>query len=572
MRIIYVTDLHGALERLELLLELTNADLYVIAGDLLYNPFYDLDSMERFYAVQREVRSWFPAGDGIALPLKLRAARSQMSASQRAVVDEYHELAEQARKSMLRKYRAMERIREVKPRVPMFFLPGNYDLDLSATALAPVSLHRRAVESAAGRIAGFGGAPVFTPGIPQHLAVRFRETAMGPEGRSEPAEVLRALDPDIAAVHVPPLGILDGSPSRPYGSWGIREFVDESERLRVLLCGHVHEHWGVRLARNGQVWVVNGGNFGPVVEATGYRRGGYFFELLLDEKSRDVEGVLLKRLERSRIWHLADYHRDSDGRLQETVIEPRRYGERRDRPIVATAQEAQGEAGKAFDIEELQLYNQIKLFMRRFETAESEERIDDLREIVRLARADGTEIAFDVLGSLNMGQSAAHSDVDAVLYIGDDPARNRFRLGYWPDLVHSVTGGRYEFELTDILVLSDIEKAILARDPANEELQRFVVYRTIGRPVNVRLLRRFDDLLFEAEDLSGEIQGRLRDDLRILLGTYRHTRSFAKYQERLREAGIRIPPRIQARIHRYLHALTGGSRESDADAGVADEG
>ena len=152
----------------------------------------------------------------------------------------------------------------------------------------------------------------------------------------------------------------------------------------------------------------------------------------------------------------------------------------------------------------------------------------------------------DILGSLNMGQSAAHSDVDAILYIGDDPAGNQFKLGYMPGLVEQVIGGRYDFELTDVLSLGTIADAILRRDPGVEELQRFVIYRTIGRPVNVRRLRRFDDMLDAAGDLRVTIQRMLRDDLRILLGTYRHTHSFDKYLDRLREAGIRIPPRIPA--------------------------
>lgn len=553
MRLLFVSDLHGALDRLELLFELTSADLYVVAGDLLYNPFYDIREMERFYVVQQKVRAWYAGDDGIALPLRLRASRRDMPAERVAIVEEYFRLTDKAERSMQRKYRALERLREIKPRVPIYFLPGNYDLDLGATALAPWSLHRRTLETPFGTMSGFGGAPVFTPGVPQHLVVRFHETPPGPLGRSEPAEILLEHDASIAVVHVPPLGLLDGTASRHFGSWGIRDYVEQAAHLRLLLCGHVHDCWGVR--GYGDVWIVNAGNFGAVVEPSGYRRGGYFAEIDLDEEVREVRGVILKRLEHTRIWHLAEYARGADGRIVETAVEPRRLDERRTAPIVASEREASGAQDGDFDLEELQMYNQIKLFMRRFETAESEERIDDLREIVQRARDDGTEIAFDILGSLNLGQSAAHSDVDAILYIGDDPAGNQFKLGYLPGLVEQVIGGRYDFDLTDVLSLATIADAISRRDPSVEELQRFVIYRTIGRPVNVRLLRRFDDMLDAAGDLRLTIQRMLRDDLRILLGTYRHTHSFDKYLDRLREAGIRIPPRIQMRIHRYLHTL-----------------
>ncbi len=560
MRLIFVSDLHGALERLELLFELTAADMYVVSGDLLYNPFSNLADMERFYTVQRQVRGWYAQDDHISLPVRLRllqrlAERRDLEPTRLAAIAEYLELSDKAWVSMRAQYRALERLAEIRPRVPVWFLPGNYDMDLRATNLASRSLHRREVSTPLGPMAGFGGAPVFTPGVPQHLAVQFRESAAKSGDHSEPRDTLAAFDPAIAVTHAPPLGLLDGTASRHFGSWGIRDYVDQATRLRLLLCGHVHDCWGVR--GYGDAWIVNAGNFGPVVEPSGYRRGGYFAEINIDDRVPEVRSVILKRIEHSRIWHLVDFQRDAEGQIRESEVHPRRLEERRRRPIVADENEAAGAGSDAFDLEELQMYNQIKLFMRRFETAESELRIDDLREIVRRARDDGTEIAFDVLGSLNMGQSAAHSDVDAVLYIGDDPRENRFRLGYFPELIQTVTNGRYEFDVTDVLSLDAVREAISRRDASDEDLQRFVVYRTIGRPVNVRLLRGYDDLLDEAPEVRQEVQALLRDDLRTLLGTYRHTLSFDKYLLRLREAGIRIPESVRGRIFRYLHTVSG---------------
>ena len=39
MKIIYVADIHGAFERVRLLLSETVADVYIIAGDLIDIPF-----------------------------------------------------------------------------------------------------------------------------------------------------------------------------------------------------------------------------------------------------------------------------------------------------------------------------------------------------------------------------------------------------------------------------------------------------------------------------------------------------------------------------------------------------
>lgn len=554
VRIVYVTDLHGAIDRLELLLELTKASIYIIAGDLLYNPFADIRDMQLFDEVQRQVRTWYPQ-DGIALPLKLRADLDNLDAARRAVAITYLKLAEKAHKSMLRKYRALERLTVLKPRTPVYFLPGNYDLDLSETALASLNLHRRVVRTPAGKIGGYGGAPVFTPGIPQHLAVRYHEQRQGPGARSEPYEVLKALDPDIAVTHMPPLGILDGSPRRAFGSWGVFDFLDESQRLKALLVGHVHDAWGVKLW--GNAWVINPGNFGAQVAPSGYHRGGYFAEIALDP-FQGVQSVIMKRLERTKIWHLTEYRRQpGQNRIALEIIEPKRHRARQSGDLTQIREEAAG-TNKDFDVSELAAYNQIKLFMRRFETAESEARIDDIRELVAKARERGTEIAFDILGSLNMGQSSAESDVDAVLYIADDPANNRYDPLFFPTLIREVIQDRYKLDLSDLIDLWEVRDAIAANDASNEALQRFVIYRTIGRPVNVRTLRKYDDLLLSKPELRRRIQNLLRDDLRQLIGTSSHSRSFEKYLARMREAGVRLPPHVLRRIHRYLHTVDPG--------------
>lgn len=549
LRVIGVSDLHGSIERLELLLELTSADLYVLSGDLLYNPFYNFEDLEAFYVVQDQVRNWRGTASNVSVPLFLRQQMASFDDERKAVAQQYLELADKAERTMQRKYRAIERLAGLIPRSRLLCIPGNYDLDLRSTALNAMQLHKHAVDLEGYRIGGYGGAPVFTSGIPEHLAVRFHESRYSGENEfSEARDTLFGLDPDIAVVHTPPLGIQDSAHGRQFGSWGIREFVENSQRVKLLFCGHVHSGWGVR--KVGNCVVVNSGNFGQVVEGSGYRHGGYFSEVILENDT--VVSAMLKRLERRKIWHLAEYTA-KDGVLREQVIDERRTAARR---YHAVDVQGDDQIDKEVDLQLLEHYNQIKLFLRRFETAASEQRVDDLRDMVRRTRERGTEIAFDVLGSVNMGQSTDASDVDAILYIEDDPANLRYDPTYWPTMVEEVTEGRYAMDFTDIIDLWEVRDAILARDATNEALQRFVIYRTIGRPVNVRLLRKYDDLLIDAGQLKSEIQMSLRKDLEMMAGTYSQKESLQKYTARLNEAGIRIPSRIQARIFKYLHTLT----------------
>src|SRR5512136_746564 len=55
MRMIYVTDIHGAFERVKTLLTETVADVYIIAGDLIDIPFYNMNTAINY----NELQSYF---------------------------------------------------------------------------------------------------------------------------------------------------------------------------------------------------------------------------------------------------------------------------------------------------------------------------------------------------------------------------------------------------------------------------------------------------------------------------------------------------------------------------------
>ena len=52
MRIIYAADIHGSFERVKTLLSETVADVYVIAGDLIDIPFYNMNTAIHYHELQ----------------------------------------------------------------------------------------------------------------------------------------------------------------------------------------------------------------------------------------------------------------------------------------------------------------------------------------------------------------------------------------------------------------------------------------------------------------------------------------------------------------------------------------
>jgi len=52
MRIIYLTDIHGDFERVRYLLLETVADVYIVSGDLIDIPFYNMEAAIRYHELQ----------------------------------------------------------------------------------------------------------------------------------------------------------------------------------------------------------------------------------------------------------------------------------------------------------------------------------------------------------------------------------------------------------------------------------------------------------------------------------------------------------------------------------------
>lgn len=544
MRIVYATDIHDAYAAVDRLLRVTSADLFVLAGDLIYKAFHRLADLERFTDLQYlflpklKAAGWPGTIDGFATVVLSSEGQPEELA---ALAEEYLRLAARARQTMLRKYGKFAEILESHGDKQIVVIPGNYDMDLQETPLAKWDLHKKAFEYHKLRIAGYGGAPVFTPGIPESLQVPYVECTDDVNTTCELTAHLLESRPHLLIVHQPPHGMLDTLPS--YGSVGshaLRRYVDETQ-VPVVLSGHIHEAWGVETSL-GTV-CVNPSAFGKTLSATRTVQGGYFFDFYIEEQFY-VIGTL-RQLRGETLIDLADYT-FSGGSIHEIVIDYKKLRYLQGIP-----------AKRARHIWEINTYNKLKDFFTSYETDESRARILELRRLYRELREQGTMIAFDVLGSVNLGLAEVASDIDVVVYWDrrDGCWDGRDADGFDESAVERLVADlapKYRLHVCDTLDLCDVDHAANAEDPLDDTLQRFAFYRAIGRPVNLRMIRPVEIHLMEHSSLQSDVEEQVREYLQMLVHDSSHVRSFQKYQSRVLDMGFAIPEGIADSVRAYL--------------------
>jgi uncharacterized protein len=552
MRIIYVADIHGAFDRVKLLLSETVADVYIIAGDLIDIPFYNMNTAINYH----ELQSYFHG-------LRIRLNKESMTIED--FVDElldmpnmsteieengtrYQQYTIRARRVLQQKYKVLENILSTKQTAQIFALPGNYDMDLKYTSLHERDLHLHWHDMQGLKIAGYGGADIWTPGIPERYVVHYRGSEPFEGGRNEMYNFFKAVKPDIIVSHQPAHGVHDRvTQFGTSGSPALRHYCDNNPVL-MCLTGHVHMDWGFQITEN--TIYLNPSNFGEVTTLTGgVAEGGFFYAIEMEDK--EVRKIIFKKLVEDRIHDIADYY-PQNGHWQESLVDTERYAALKD------GRNFDMQETKPSHIPEVQLYNEIKQFYRTFQTEETEDRLEKLEQIARqIEEKVHGDVAMDVMGSTNMGLCEVTSDIDFVVYVRCDPdfTGDINSCAQYQDaekIIETILKPEYAFQIMDTVDLNIVEKAIRERDYESEMAMRFVAYRAICRPINYRFIAPVEDLLNQDVEYRSELEGSIRSYFRIFINSSEHTRSFKKYESRIREIGIKLPESIRMKIKTYF--------------------
>jgi uncharacterized protein len=557
MKIIYATDIHGDFEKVKNLLGETVADVYIIAGDLIDIPFYNMGTSIRYH----EIQSYF------------HGLRRRMGAEHMLIEDfvddlledpnvteeveekgtRFQQLTIRARRVMQQKYKVLKNIFFSKSTAKIFCLPGNYDMDLKYTSLHDTDLHLHWYHLDSLKICGYGGADVWTSGIPERYIVDYKAGMGINEKHNEMYRFFRAVKPDVIVTHQPAYGVNDRTTyGGPFGSPALRSYC-ENNQVMLCLTGHAHDAWGVKPLAG--TLYLNPSNFGEVTQTTGeVTEGGFFYQIEIE--GREVQKIIFRKIMDEKIFDVADYYR-KDGAWFEEIIDPERYNALVARKNYDTTVE------KYSHIPEIELFNDIKKFFRAFQTQETEDRIDILEEVARLldGKFEG-HIAMDVVGSVNMGLSQMGSDIDFVLYLrcdedcsGDVETCPTLKMA--DSMIKEALKGRFDYEILDCINLNQVEKCIEEKNYECEMTQRFVAYRAMCRPVNYRVIAPTEDLLNQDILFRKELEGSVQTYLKIFSSTSPNLMSFKKYESRLTAIGVHLPESIRRKIKQYLNGNLG---------------
>jgi len=542
MRLIFATDIHHAFKSVSDLLARTEADITILAGDLVSRAFYRYQAAWRFMELQEILRRHRSKVENqeslyeVARHLK----KTESDRTLRAHAQEYLRLADRAEAFLQRSYDRLEHICRQYSSRNIYVLPGNYDMDLRDTALYERDLHLRKVNIRNLRLAGYGGARVRTPGMPDHLQVPFREE-MDLEGiESEPLAFFRKSAPDILVLHEPPNGIFDLVPGVGHtGSPSIRTYVEDFPG-RIVLTGHYHENWGAKCI--GGTWFFNPSNFGKTERITRARPGGYFLDLIVDDRGPEVG--TLRRIEKGKVRDIVDYRVTEQG-LDTIILDETQYAR------------MGGSVPRVSHIRPIRRLQRVRTFFLQHETDETLDLIRELRGVYRDIARQGMEVAFDLLGSVSFGMAEKGSDLDLVVYLRErDCVLDEMDTCGIPRPLAAVFKALEDrdlnVEVCDSLDLDRVRRAIKQEDRQDGQLQRFIFYRIVCRPVNLRMIKGVENLLLEKERFRKEVEKCLKDYLEILVSSVRHVQSFEKYKVRLRERGIPLAPDVEDAIGHYL--------------------
>jgi len=229
MKIIFLTDIHGSFNQAAALLYETVSDVYIIGGDLIDIPFYSINTAIQYHDIQTFLHSLRKkmGKDTMLLEDFVDDLLDSPNVPEDIIEkgSEYQQLTIRARRVMQQKYKVLENMMSFKSSASVFALPGNYDMDLQYTSLHERDLHLHWHNINGLKIAGYGGADVWTAGIPERYIVQYGAGIGTSDRNNEMWNFFKAVKPDIIAAHQPAHGIHDRiARIGPSGSPSLRTF------------------------------------------------------------------------------------------------------------------------------------------------------------------------------------------------------------------------------------------------------------------------------------------------------------------------------------------------------------
>ena len=558
MRIIYITDIHGAFDRVGQLLGATNADVYIIAGDLIDLPFYTMNTAMHYHELQTYFHALRRRMDQTDDLLEDFVDRLMLTPDLADDIQEkgarFQQYTIRARRVMQQKYKVLENILSLKSRASCFCLPGNYDMDLRYTSLHHRDLHLQCRSAGNLNICGYGGAGGWTQGIPERYVIRSRSDHAFSERDREMIRFFEAARPDLIVTHQPAHGFHDQV--TPMGETGSAALLNYCETHDVLACltGHIHEQWG--FAESEGTIYLNPSNFGDVVQISGrISEGGFFHEIEIENST--INRVTYKKISGRAIHDIMAYDRHEDG-WQSRVVDQERYGAHL-RGQTYDRQPVDRHPPPASEIS-----GEVEALYRLSRVDDVHHETDPIGEAIRIMEAGYPfPFALDIIGSANDYSNDSGSDIDLVVYQRcgqSDEDKTCFRgsssdcphFAAARDMLQKSIGARFAFSIVDCIDLDHVEKSIRINNYECEMTQRFVVYRSVGRPVHASLIGPAEELLNREEAFRQELEGSIRSYFRIFLTAAGHVQSFSTYESHLNAIGIRLPGAMRARIRTYL--------------------
>jgi uncharacterized protein len=558
MRVIYLADIHGAFDRVRHLLDETDADVYIIAGDLIDLPFYTMNTAMHYHDLQTYFhalrRKMGKTDDLLEDFVDQLLVQPELGEEIQEKGSRFQQSTIRARRVMQQKYKVLENILSLKTGSACFCLPGNYDMDLRFTSLHLRDLHLQCRKAGSLKIGGYGGAGGWTQGIPERYVIQCRSKCAFSERDREMVHFFEDALPDLIVTHQPAHGFHDQvAPMGPTGSPALLNYC-ETHKVQACLTGHIHEQWG--FAENEGTIYLNPSNFGDVSQISGrISEGGFFYDLEISGSK--IERITYKKIADRTIHDIMVYNRQADS-WQSRVIDHERFGahlrgQTYDRPPV------DGHPSPASE-----LSSDIKAFysLSRIDRIYCEG--NPVEQAIRMMEAgDPLSFSLDIVGSESDGFSDSGSDIDLVVYLRcgkADQEKMCFRgaasdcprFAAARDMIRDRIGKRAAFTIVDCIDLNHIEKSIRNKNYECEMTQRFVVYRSVGRPIQASLIAPVEELLNRDKEFRQELEGSIRSYFRIFMTTAGHVQSFAKYESHLHAIGIRLPRALRTRIRNYL--------------------